>query len=126
ICLKATLRTFDILQIELVENVSNINYYFTARCIYACFEADTCSSCTDKNVVIDSFTNGQGSGSSYISTNYPFVLNQVFTVLFHMRPSSVDVYIHRTLYKSFLTTRPPQVVRSIQVQGTIDVHELSF
>ncbi|KAI8747651.1 galectin-related protein precursor, partial [Biomphalaria glabrata] len=128
ICLKARLTKFDNLQFELWENGSDINYHFRARCNSDCSDDVTCSSsdCTVKYVVFDSCTYGQWSSSSYISLDYPFVLNQVFTVFFHIRQSSVDVYINRTLYESFLTSRPPQVVRSVHVKGSVVVHELSF
>ncbi|KAI8747648.1 galectin-related protein precursor [Biomphalaria glabrata] len=128
ICLKATLIKFDNLQFELVENLSNLNYHFRARCDSPCSPDLSCSSsdCTIKNVVIDSYKNGQWSISPYTSLDYPFVLNQVFTVFFHVRPNSVDVYINQRLFKSFLTSRPPQVVRSIRVEGSVVVHELSL
>ncbi|KAK0061534.1 galectin-related protein precursor [Biomphalaria pfeifferi] len=127
ICLKARLTKFDNLLLELWENGSGITYHFRARCDSPCSPDLNCSSsdCTIKNVVIDSNTNGQWSISPYTSFDYPFVLNQVFTVFFHIGPSSVDVYINQRMFKSFLTSRPPQVIRSIRVEGSLVVHELS-
>ncbi|XP_055865015.1 uncharacterized protein LOC106063810 [Biomphalaria glabrata] len=125
---RVTLLKYDNFYIDLYEDNYNINYQFRARC-----DDDQCtgkgdcseSACKSKFVTINSKTYGLWS-RSFVTRDYPFVLNEEYEMYLLIHQDSVDVYIKDKLFANLKTPRKPEDVRVIQFGGTIVLHELSL
>uniref|UniRef100_A0A2C9L110 Galectin n=1 Tax=Biomphalaria glabrata TaxID=6526 RepID=A0A2C9L110_BIOGL len=96
---RVTFLKYDNFYIDLYEDNYNINYHFRARCDIQCSSKGDCSEsdCKSKLVTIDFKTYGLWS-EAFVSSDYPFVLNEEFEMYLLIHQNSVDVYIKDKLF----------------------------